>query len=52
MLIVSVLGAIITTLTTGPLFDRFASREPAAPLPVGELARERELAEVDPPVDS
>ena len=31
MMAVFVLGAIVTTLMTGPLFDRFAPREPAEP---------------------
>jgi Kef-type K+ transport system membrane component KefB len=41
MMAVFVLGAIVTTLMTGPLFSRFAPREPevvAAPTDVGELA--------------
>ena len=52
MLIVFVIGAIVTTLMTGPLFDRFAPKEPQARLPYDELERERELAEVDPAVDT
>ena len=42
MLIVFVLGAIVTTLMTGPLFDRFAPKEP--PLPVPADVVEAELA--------
>jgi Kef-type K+ transport system membrane component KefB len=47
MMAVFVVGAIVTTLMTGPLFDRFAPREPevAKPPPdVGELAGQRPSA--------
>ena len=33
MMAVFVLGAIVTTLMTGPLFDRFAPAEPVEPVP-------------------
>jgi Kef-type K+ transport system membrane component KefB len=42
MLIVFVLGAIVTTLMTGPLFDRFAPKEPTVPMPADVI--EAELA--------
>ena len=42
MLIVFVLGAVVTTLMTGPLFDRFAPKEPSVPVPPGLV--EAELA--------
>jgi Kef-type K+ transport system membrane component KefB len=38
MMAVFVLGAIVTTLMTGPLFDRFAPREPVEPAPTPSKA--------------
>jgi Kef-type K+ transport system membrane component KefB len=47
MMVVFVLGAIVTTLMTGPLFERFLPKEPMEPTPASVLEAETQLARIE-----
>jgi Kef-type K+ transport system membrane component KefB len=51
MMAVFVVGAIVTTLMTGPLFDRFAGRDTSPPAPAAVTEPGLDLAELGEEID-